>query len=64
VHEAIQSEQAATREAAEPDTERRPAHDGVELVAVCDEQAAAVTRRMDRVIRDLDAAELGAGESV
>ena len=64
VHEPIQREQAAACEAAEPDAERPAAHDVVELVAVRDEQAAAVARRMDRVARDLDVAELEPGERV
>ena len=64
MHEAIQREQAPACEAAEPNAERRAAHDGVELIAVRDEQAAAVARRVDRVARDLDVAELHARERV
>src|SRR5688572_6795698 len=64
MYEPIQLEQAAAREPAEPDAERSAQHDVVEPVAMRDEQAAAATRRVDCMTRDLDAAELDAREGV
>ncbi len=64
MREAVQRQQAPAREAAEPNSERPAAHDVVELVTVCDEQAAPCARRMDRVARDLDVAELEPRERV
>src|SRR6185503_19726494 len=49
VHEPMQREQAATGEAAEPDAQRATTENRVELIAMRDEQSAAVSSRVDRL---------------
>ena len=60
MHEAVQREEPPAREAAQRNAERAAAHDGVELIAVHDEQPAAVARRVDGLRGDFDVAEFHA----
>ena len=57
VHEAIELEQAAAREAAEQHAERAAPNHGVELIAVRHEQTAPGARGVNRLERDFDVAE-------